>query len=134
MKTWYLTKSFIATIYLSLNSLTVISFDAPIDSYFLGTSKEYVFSALSKDRKSLILKAQRVVDTNLFVATSGDQYSFNLRNGEKATGAISIKRARRDNTYQLFKREKDYSLFVGDHGRLKVFKTGETRLLSKVNE
>lgn len=133
MKTWYLTKSFVAAIYLSLNSLTVISFDAPIESYFLGTSKEYVFSALSKDRKTLILKAiKKTKATNIFVKTKSDQFVFSLNFRKKSSGNLHIKRAKRNDSYQLLKREATFALYKGKTSLLKVYKDGGEEFLSKI--
>ena len=132
MQTWFLTKNFLATIYLSLNSLTVLTFDYPIDSYFLGTNQDHIYSVLSKDKRSLVLKGLKKTQTNLFVKTNNDQFTFDLKTSKQGSGNLLIKRAKRNQTYKLIKKNKDYSLYEGNSSLIKVYKDAREELLSKI--
>lgn len=132
MNTVYLVKNFLLTISLSLNSITVLNFDTPIDSYFLGTSQEFIYSTLSKDKKSLILKGlKRGKESNLFVKTKTDQFAFSLYYGESGPKNLQIKRAKGNQTYEFLRKEKDFTLYRGRTSILKVYKDKREELLSK---
>ncbi|MEI8348014.1 MAG: TrbG/VirB9 family P-type conjugative transfer protein, partial [Pseudomonadota bacterium] len=78
--TMYILLGHIATIFLSLNVVTTLSFDSEITSYLYGGAKEELFTETADNMKTLALKPKKEgISSNLLVITKNRKYYFYLR-------------------------------------------------------
>lgn len=77
--TFYMLLNHVATLFISLNVLTTLSFDSEIVSYLYGGGKDDIFFQVTGNQKTLALKPKVEGKlSNLLVVTKKRKYYFDL--------------------------------------------------------
>jgi type IV secretory pathway VirB9-like protein len=116
---FYMFSNTIATFFLNLSIVTVLTFNHPIDTLSHGLNKTDLFVRVSKDKKTLILKPlSQNIDTNMVVVTSGGNYNFNVKitdDRSKSHSFIQIQNGDKDNSFALKKKTRQYEALEGKY-------------------
>ena len=82
----------ITALFLGLNTLTTLSFESDITSFYYGGNKEDVFLKVT-DGKTLIIRANRLEGlSNLMVSTEKRKFYFQMQDGgSRPHGFIEVK-------------------------------------------
>jgi len=109
---YYIFKTQIFTVFLSIAHLTAITFPDKIQDYVGGRKGDFQIYELNQG-KSLVYEVKRKdIDSNFITFHRGGKYHFNLLYDERFSNKdIEIKEAATCNMYELIKDAKDYQLF-----------------------
>ena len=121
---FYILQNQIATLFVALGLITTLSFDSEILSYVYGGGESELYSSLTQDNKTLVLKPKKdELDSNLLVQTKQGNFYFDLKsNKANPHKFITVKAGVVNQSYRQLK----------TMGKIEVWE-GESSLLIKNN-
>lgn len=109
----------IASLFLNMSFVTVLTFEHPIDIHSYGSHQTDIYSKVSTDGKTLILKPlTKNIDTNMVVITSGGTYNFLLKvenSKAKSHKFVAVKNGKHDSFFTKVKETRGYEIFEGEY-------------------
>lgn len=74
---FYILSNQIASLFLSMNLLTTLSFDSEVQAFYYGGDKQELFIELTNNQRTLALKPRREgLSSNMLVITKGESFIF----------------------------------------------------------
>ena len=115
----------ITTLFVSLNLLTTLTFDAPITSFLYGGSKDDVFMETANNSRTLAIRPKRKdIASNLLVITSKGKFYFDVRYDEKNPHQfVEVKFGRPGHVLKKVVTTNEYDIFEGQESVMFVSKT-----------
>lgn len=123
--TFYMFKGIAAKLFISTHLVTNLVFPTPIEKVIAGWNKGEVFKYKSKDRKVLVLRANKSINSNFTVITEGAIYDFIIASSDSNphAGTIEIKPGRPSTSFRFLKEGKLYKAYEGEYTVLILPKT-----------
>ena len=106
----------IAVLFVSMNLLTTLTFDAPVTGFLYGGSKDDVFMESVNNSRTIVIRAKRKdVASNLLVITSKGKFYFDVRYDEKRPHQfIEVKAGRVGHVLKKSVSAKDFEILEGE--------------------
>lgn len=130
--TFYMFLNTICTLYLSSQYITTIRTVSPIEMAISGANeKKELFKKVSKDGKTLILKAKdQALDSNMTVITTDGVFNFLIKTSKRPHKFVSLQYGRKSKNLVLKKETNYYSIFDGKtsqsiHAKGQILVNGE---------
>mgnify|MGYP001599885122 CR=1 FL=1 len=109
---YYIFKSQIFTLFLSLSHLTVISFETAVQDYVGGEAGDFKVYELNKGKSLVFEPKKKDFNKNFITFLKDGKYYFNLDYNENYSNKdVVIKDAKSCTAFSLIKETKDYQLF-----------------------
>ena len=121
----------IAVLFVSMNLLTTLTFDAPVTGFLYGGSKDDVFMESVNNSRTIVIRAKRKdVASNLLVITFKGKFYFDVRYDEKNPHQfIEVKRGRPGHVLRKAVSKNEYDIFEGEESVMFVNKAAnETKI------
>jgi hypothetical protein len=128
----YMFKNTIATLFLSTQFVLTMQFDSPIEFFTVGVNKLDLYSKISNDRKTLVLKRlTNRLDSNMVIVTKNGSYQFYLKKDQLNPHTyLMIKNAKKETSYK-YKYETDKFKLLEASTTYKIINTSNKNI--KVN-
>lgn len=109
---YYIFKTQIFTVFLSMAHLTAINFPSKINDYVGGQEGDFKIYELNKGRSLVIESKRKGFNRNFITFLKGGKYHFNINYNESLSNKdIVIKEAKSCSYFSLLKETNDYQLF-----------------------
>ena len=109
---WYIVKSQIFTIYLSLAHLTAVTFPEKVQDYVGGRKGEFVIHQLNQGKTLVFEPKKTVIHRNVVVFTVGHKFHFNLiHHPRRSVKDVNLHPGRPCSRLILLRETKQWQLF-----------------------
>jgi hypothetical protein len=134
MVIFYIILGQIATLFLSTNYVTTLSFNSPVESVLSGANDSDLFTYISKDRKTVTLKPLKIgIETNLTILGSGGKnYSFFLSGDQIAPHTfVRIEEGEKDSALKKVLTTEKFEVYEGEKYIFVINKTAQEIVINK---
>ncbi len=112
---FYILSNQIASLFLSMNLLTTLSFDSEVQAFYYGGDKQELFIELTNNQRTLALKPRREgLSSNMLVITKGGKFYFHLSIDEKSPHEfIEVKQGQINQGMKFLKKYPTFEIWEG---------------------
>lgn len=127
---YYIFKTQIFTIYLSIAHLTALTFPSKVTDYVGGAKNDFNIYEVNKGLSLVFSTKNKEINRNFISFTQNGKYHFNvIYNDQLSNKDIVIKEAKRCSMFEMIKETKEYQLFECPRSILFINRTkGKVRL------
>lgn len=128
--TFFILIGHIATVFLTMNFLTTLSFEKEVTSFMYGGNEKDIFISLSNKGKTLVIKPKmKNIDSNLLVITKDKKFYFHMKYGGKSEHQfVEVKRGEINSNYRKMVSSPGFELLEGKTSVLFINKGMRTRV------
>jgi hypothetical protein len=128
--TFFILIGHVATVFLTMNFLTTLSFEREVTSFMYGGNGKDVFISLGNKGKTLVIKPKvKNIDSNLLVITKDQKFYFHIKYGGKSEHQfVEIKRGEINTRYRKIVGSTEFELLEGKSSVLFINKGKRARV------